>query len=1050
MSLATAVFLVVVTCFHGYAEVSFRIVAPQTICGKAEKSDNITSNSEEVLISLQPRNGEKLHYKFQLFFKTTENRSQRKTLQIWHAVRDLEKKLNVESRENISAENLISIGTYELIPSVDYYFHITGTSEKNETSEEKYFQLAYTDGKLKHNDAQEDLNFNLIGSEALVASQRLMITALVKFCKPKFEYYLSWKMLGLDEEHQDLLHVSGSLLKMPEYTLMAGKDYTVEATLLGYNNSKELAKDSFTIKVAKQHLLVAIFPSEIEIGIERPTMFELVVENFNINDEIQVDWECLDEKGGKCEGGIVQNQTKFDIAFKGVGSYKIKATITSNEIDQAFVVSQVNVVPNTIIQFEYAYIPKLFLNENSELNLNLLVQNLIPKCQAMWSVSGNNEHVKDISKLFLEVIIKDQDELYLSEITEFGNSTINKELPLEIPKNLLKGDELYKFSLKINCPGFYNSPVQNTTSSLTFEVQINAAPVASELEINPEEGLALKTSFQLSSGGATDKFEDTPLTYEFYIKVENLKIKYGTFIDHKEVSVLLPYSDNIEVFYKVCDNRDSCSIIQGPPVKVLYEEFTSEEMNLRASEITNSFQRMDLVNAQRQILLMGLTLKNSKGSDHFEKFKEFSKDSLNREIDRLSERPTEKVYLSKEDIFDFINATHVNLKILEIEDDELLKKLLDLLESTVNEKDVSNANTDFRRKRDVRDLAGQNMNEDFIRRYAEITLKLLESTYNRQESDKAEIADKVVDLTNQLCRNNKITREKFWTNFAAIDILKLTGNQLNEKNFSIFNPVTSEMGYFNISIQDAKSRDKRYCVGLVQLVEDVFTEEETPTYHIEVIDLSPSSSPDGLIYSTALDDDSIQITLKRNNPQENGCLIRQIGSIDWDRELCTTKSLDSYFTSCQCLRLGFIRLGKVVIPIKATTTTTTPLPAVVATLVSPTSGVIGNPSIQKPRTTTKAPLNGGIQSDAMMTSNNNKVYEANFTSAWYYIIPVLFVAFVLGIVGFFVVNEKRRSYQKRLKAVAQILNLPKRDPQPGINYSRFHDEDLLTGAHFKN
>lgn len=258
------------------------------------------------------------------------------------------------------------------------------------------------------------------------------------------------------------------------------------------------------------------------------------------------------------------------------------------------------------------------------------------------------------------------------------------------------------------------------------------------------------------------------------------------------------------------------------------------------------------------------------------------------------------------------------------------------------------------------------------------------------------------------------------TNFAAIDILKLTGNQLNEKNFSIFNPVTSEMGFFNISIQDAKSRDKRYCVGLVQLVEDVFTEEVTPTYHIEVIDVSPSASPNGIVYSTALDDDSIQITLKRNSENENGCLIRQSGSIDWNRDFCTTRSFSPFFTSCQCLRLGFIRLGKVVIP---TTTSTTTLPAIIATIVNPTSAAVGNSNNQKlpTRTTTKKP-NNGIQSDAMMTSNNQDNFsEANFASTWYYIIPVMFVLFVVAIVGFLVMNEKRRSYEKRLKAVAQIL-----------------------------
>lgn len=313
--------------------------------------------------------------------------------------------------------------------------------------------------------------------------------------------------------------------------------------------------------------------------------------------------------------------------------------------------------------------------------------------------------------------------------------------------------------MNIICPGFYNAPAQNITTKFNFKIETNAAPVPSELDVSPEEGIALKTPFQLTSAGAVDRIEDTPLTYEFYIKVDNFKIKYGKFIDHKEISVLLPYSENLKIFYKVCDNRESCSVIQGPSIKVSFEDFTSEEMNIRASEITYSFQRMDLTSAQNQILLLAITLKNGRSMEHFKKFQDFTKEIFNREIDRLAERPTEKVYLPKEDIFHFVNATHVNLKVLEIEDDEILKKLLDLLESTVNDKEgiVSN---DFRRKRDLRSLASQNLDEETLRNYAQINLELLDSTYKRQESDKIDIAEKVVDLSNQLCRHNKITMEK--------------------------------------------------------------------------------------------------------------------------------------------------------------------------------------------------------------------------------------------------------------------------------------------------
>lgn len=126
-------------------------------------------------------------------------------------------------------------------------------------------------------------------------------------------------MLGLDEVYREYLNVAGSLLKLPEYTLTPGKEYAVEAVLLGYNNSQELAKDSLSIKVAKRPILAAIFPSSVEIGPERSITFEVVLANFNVNEEIQIDWKCTDEKGGKCEGGIVKKLTKFDIDFKKIG-----------------------------------------------------------------------------------------------------------------------------------------------------------------------------------------------------------------------------------------------------------------------------------------------------------------------------------------------------------------------------------------------------------------------------------------------------------------------------------------------------------------------------------------------------------------------------------------------------------------------------------------------------------------------------------------------------------------------------------------------------------
>lgn len=101
------------------------------------------------------------------------------------------------------------------------------------------------------------------------------------------------------------------------------------------------------------------------------------------------------------EGSYLKIDSKFFNKTSNLAySYKIKATITSNEIEEMSVTAEIQVSSNIIQQYEYAYIPKVFANENEELLFHLLVQHLIPNCKAKWSVSGDNkEQISEISKV---------------------------------------------------------------------------------------------------------------------------------------------------------------------------------------------------------------------------------------------------------------------------------------------------------------------------------------------------------------------------------------------------------------------------------------------------------------------------------------------------------------------------------------------------------------------------------------------------------------------------------------------------------------------------
>lgn len=95
-----------------------RILAPKFICN--EKKGNLTTQSNNITIGLQTREGQRLRYKIAVDFEMLGGfKSQQHTLSIWKNIRMLQKKFTNISDE-ISLKNQIEISAQE-VSEVEYF-----------------------------------------------------------------------------------------------------------------------------------------------------------------------------------------------------------------------------------------------------------------------------------------------------------------------------------------------------------------------------------------------------------------------------------------------------------------------------------------------------------------------------------------------------------------------------------------------------------------------------------------------------------------------------------------------------------------------------------------------------------------------------------------------------------------------------------------------------------------------------------------------------------------------------------------------------------------
>lgn len=123
----------------------------------------------------------------------------------------------------------------------------------------------------------------------------------------------------------------------------------------------------------------------------------------------------------------------------------------------------------------------------------------------------------------------------------------------------LKGDVHYMFRLTITCPMTIQDSIENENETIEdvveliaqpplvihadVDIQTNAGPILTGLDVSPVDGLAFATSFSFKTQKAYDRVEDGPILYQFGYILDGRSIIFASLSDVTNTDSILPYSN---------------------------------------------------------------------------------------------------------------------------------------------------------------------------------------------------------------------------------------------------------------------------------------------------------------------------------------------------------------------------------------------------------------------------------------------------------------------------------------------------------------------------
>ncbi|XP_049278823.1 uncharacterized protein LOC125761598 [Anopheles funestus] len=922
---------------------TFRIIAPEFICNPAEgyrsnhdnnsatvgvARGNSTQSTRQLTIGFQTNGGQRLHYRVKTYFTLLDDNgfiSQRHTVGLWRAVRQLEQRVR-RDRDMIAQNGQMTIGTDDLLPGVVYSFGVVAVDADGMESEEQNFTMTYRNvdqgASFEHGGStrsDDDVSLLLLGAEKSYADVEYLVTAQLIFCRRRTDYYFRWTIGAMSDSELSAVTMERSkMLRVPAGSFLPGQQYEIEVSVFSTTSADEaIAQAHMSVTVLRRDPEVVLFPTDAIVGIDQAVQLRSYASGG------EVVWSC--QKTGddsNCADTFEISDGDAVVTFYNVGQYHVKVSIDgdSGEKTESQCLLTVNPkVTPTVKILQWSQYPAIG-RESFEMLVS--VAGLVPNCYSNWTILQGEDGFAYFDPALLPnggtlggLFIRDIEENFLSELVDYGNDTVVKDITLSIPAGTATGswkglepDVRYKFRLQAFCPEPMDDSKmagqqrqrEQVQSHWTFVLETNGAPEVLPIEISPESnGTALETVFKLTTGIAKDTERDYPLRYSFWYIADGVDVHIATIYEITSAETVLPYTKtgSVETYAIVCDSRNACTKIIGPNVSLTAgAEPSVADISYAFESMEGFFNRLNYRDALKCAFELLITLRNRNSPQYESAYRRFV-DLLQQSIAHIRKVYGETTYLSDASIQEFIMQTKPILDLEESNNHELFQQLLELMDPAPRSKRSSQTSPLH---------APENVTK------VSTKLSLMESlTVSKNVSVANQARTSLLNFVHQATKNY-CTTESYHVYVGQLITLKMNRyrslSEINLRQVAVPNNVLFSAPTDRVPFLNGFPETEYYCFGRIYYARDLFVQKEAHELDLGFYEAFVLSVEKGGMW-TLLDwkSDYFQWSLDGRRLPNVTCQLWTDNI--WSSKHCVTEETVTDEVRCNCTKMAYLRIS---------------------------------------------------------------------------------------------------------------------------------------------
>lgn len=646
-------------------------------------------------------------------------------------------------------------------------------------------------------------------------------------------------------------------------------------------------------------------PVQASVGINREIPIEVVGvggQNFKI-DEIQS--ICSMDGSNECPA-ILSGQ---HVTFPSTGIYRIETRlITSGNITKLSSSTRIEVDARVIPHVRVKHFPVQPINVMQTNQIVVTILDLVPNCVASWHI--HDDKISDLTNFtdLGTLVVKDLVENFLSEIADYDNSTLSKDISLTIKSDLLEASNSYNFRLSIACPEPVTSSDSakredakrtNVTSYFDIVLMTNAPPICFALDVSPSNGVAMLDEFKFTTGSAKDESSDFPLLYTFGYVFGNVDIVIGTFYENSVARTQLPYSDEIATYFEVCDNNKACRRVDGPKIaaNLTTHKHTREEIEFKLAEFEMALQRADYSDGLNAAAVLLLTVRKAADSGSSKIEEQRIMESMKKEINRLKQQQPNG---TKDDLkrnIDFVEMSRRLTSFVNF-DESLIKEILSLDERNSSSAASRVKRTSSKSAEDQGDLSLAIGHMKNILTLSGMLFNSKNTTLARAE--KQNFFEKVHQSLPTLCGNKNLNAERIDVNYMSLEVSKVFTPQLFADSQQI--PGDASIMFS----RNSNFPQKFVCIAKIRFDIDFFSASQAAgaIYETAIFDKNDESNLFDILSANKLSD-FMMIELPSNDSSKSCLILKSTSSIWSENSDCTKmKSSSEGKILCKCSTSG--------------------------------------------------------------------------------------------------------------------------------------------------